>query len=56
MLVVGPAGMSHLTGLLLLSPAVQEAIVLGALATKDKELRKLVRVTAWDAQTARISG
>lgn len=54
MLGVSQARMTHVMGLLLLSPAVQEAILLGVLVTKDKALRELARVTSWDAQTTRI--
>ena len=50
MLGVSQPRMTHLMGLLLLAPAIQEAILLGELAPKDKELRELARLAEWDAQ------
>lgn len=54
MLGVSQPRMTHLMGLLLLAPVIQEAILLGTLAPGDKELRELSRVASWDAQAAQI--
>jgi hypothetical protein len=53
MLGVSQPRMTHLMGLLLLAPAIQEAILLGELVPKDKELRALARVAEWAEQRAR---
>ncbi len=50
MLGVSQPRMTHLMGLLVLAPAIQEAILVGELAPKDKELRALARVAGWRAQ------
>ena len=50
MLGVSQPRMTHLMGLLLLAPAIQEAILLGELAPKDKGLRELARLASWNAQ------
>ena len=44
MLGVSQPRMTHLMGLLLLAPTIQEAILLGEIAPKDKDLRELARV------------
>ena len=54
MLGVSQPRMTHLMGLLLLAPAIQEAILVGEIAPKDKELRKLARLLEWQAQERRI--
>ncbi len=43
---------THLLGLTLLSPELQEAILLGDAAPGDKELRAVARESAWEAQGA----
>ena len=45
---------TRLMGLMLVAPAIQEAILLGKVAPKDKELRVLARLPAWQAQGASI--
>ena len=50
MLGVSQPRMTHLMGLLLLAPAIQEAILLCETAPEDKELRGLARTAKWDAQ------
>lgn len=54
MLGVSQPRMTHLMGLLLLAPAIQEAILLGKIAPTDKELRELSRVASWETQAAQI--
>jgi hypothetical protein len=48
--------MTHLMGLLLLAPDIQQAILLGELAFGDKELRALSRIADWGEQKARVAG
>jgi len=55
MLDVSQPRMTHLMGLLLLAPAIQEAILLAELAPKDKEMRELVRMAEWEAQVLRAA-
>ncbi len=50
MLGVSQPRMTHLMGLLLLAPAIQEAILMGHVGPGDKELRRLARMAEWDAQ------
>ena len=50
MLGVSQPRMTHLMGLVLLAPAIQEAILVGEIAPKDKELRELARVAEWAKQ------
>ena len=50
MLGVSQPRMTHLMGLLLLAPAIQEAILLGEAAPRDKELREMARIAEWEAQ------
>ena len=45
--------MTHLMGLVLLAPRIQEAILLGKVAPKDKDLRDLARIAEWQAQIDR---
>ena len=52
MLGVSQPRMTHLMGLLLLAPAIQEAILVGEAAPKDKELRELARVAEWEGQVS----
>ena len=54
MLSVSQPRMTHLMGLLLLAPKIQEAILTGKVAPKDKELRELARLPEWDAQESWI--
>ena len=56
MLGVSQPRMTHLMGLLLLAPAIQEAILAGELAPKDKELRGLARVAEWETQESAMRG
>ena len=46
--------MTMLMGLVLLSPAIQEAILMGKMAPKDKELRELARVAEWREQESSV--
>jgi hypothetical protein len=46
--------LTHLTGLLLLAPEIQAAILLGELTFGDKELRALARITDWGEQMASV--
>ena len=50
MLSVSQPRITHLMGLLLLSPAIQEEILLGRIAPSDKELRRMARVADWAEQ------
>ena len=50
MLAVSQPRITHLMGLLLLSPAIQEEILMGRMAPGDKELRSLARVAEWREQ------
>lgn len=50
MLGVSQPRLTHLMGLLLLAPAIQEAILLGEVMPKDKQLRQMARVAEWDVQ------
>ena len=50
MLGVSQPRMTHLMGLLLLAPAIQEAILMAKVAPKDKELRALARMADWEVQ------
>lgn len=54
MLGVSQPRMTHLMGLLMLSPAIQEAIILGTITPGDKRLRELARLTDWENQAASI--
>ncbi len=49
-LSVSQPRMTHLMSLVLLAPSIQEAILLGKVAPKDKELRELARIAEWDKQ------
>ena len=55
MLGVSQPRMTHLMGLLLLAPAIQEAILVGEVAPRDKELRQLSKVAHWHTQEERVS-
>ena len=46
---------THLMGLLLLAPEVQETILLGELTFGDKELRALARIADWEEQKAAVA-
>ncbi len=54
MLGVSQPRMTHIMSLLLLAPAIQEAILRGEVAPKDKELRALARVAEWRVQETSI--
>ena len=54
MLGVSQPRMTHLMSLLLLAPAIQEAILLAKIAPRDKKLRELARVAAWETQERRF--
>ena len=56
MLGVSQPRMTHLMGLLLLAPVIQEAILVGEMAPKDKELRRLARVAVWRDQESAMRG
>ena len=46
--------LTHLMGLLLLAPQVQEGILLGTLKLGDKQLRRLARIAEWKDQIAAL--
>ncbi len=50
MLAVSQPRITHLMGLLLLSPTIQEEILMGRIAPGDKELRRMARVAVWGEQ------
>jgi len=50
MLGVSQPRVTHLMSLLLLSPAIQEEILMGRIAPGDKELRRMARVAEWRQQ------
>lgn len=50
LLGVSQPRLTHLMGLLLLAPEIQEAVLLEELKFGDKELRALARVPEWDEQ------
>lgn len=54
MLGVSQPRMTHIMGLLLLSPAIQEAILMGEIAPKDKDLREVARIADWKQQATRL--
>ena len=56
MLAVSQPRITHLMGLLLLSPTIQEEILLGRIAPSDKELRRMARVADWGEQVRRGEG
>jgi hypothetical protein len=53
MLAVSQPRITHLMSLLLLSPTIQEEILLGRLAPGDKELRRMALVADWSDQERR---
>ncbi len=50
MLGVSQPRMTMLMGLVLLSPKIQEAILLGCTVPREKMLRKLARLACWEEQ------
>ena len=54
MLGVSQPRVTHLMGMVLLASRIQEALLLGTLAPKDKELRGLARFAEWDAQVSSL--
>jgi hypothetical protein len=55
LLGVSQPRLTHLMGLLLLAPVLQEQILLGTLAPGDKLLRRLTRIADWRDQIAALS-
>jgi hypothetical protein len=55
MLQISQPRLSHVMGLLLLAPAIQEGILLGKLTPGDKQLRRLSRLADWEAQVAALT-
>src|SRR5262245_42124501 len=47
--------LTHLMGLLLLAPELQEAILFGAVMVGDKRLRRMARIAAWSEQLDALS-
>jgi hypothetical protein len=47
--------LTHVMGLLLLAPQLQEAILFGTVTLGDKQLRRLARMAAWPDQLAALS-
>ena len=56
MLAVSQPRITHLMGLLLLSPTIQEEILMGRMAPGDKDLRRMARVADWGEQERRGEG
>ena len=56
LLGVSQPRLTHLMGLLLLAPQIQEAILAGTIAPGDKALRRLARVAEWREQLAMVAG
>lgn len=56
LLGVSQPRLTHLMGLLLLAPQIQEAILAGTTAPGDKVLRRLARVAEWREQLAMVAG
>ena len=56
LLGVSQPRLTHLMGLLLLAPQIQEAILAGTIAPGDKALRRLARVAEWKEQLAMVAG
>ncbi len=50
MLGVSQPRVTHLMSLLLLSPTIQEEVLMGRIAPGDKELRRMARVAEWRQQ------
>jgi hypothetical protein len=55
LLGVSQPRLTHLMGLLLLAPTIQEAILAGTIAPGDKALRRLARVAEWREQLAMLA-
>lgn len=55
LLQVSQPRLTHLMALRMLSPAIQEAILLGELTFGDKELRVLSRILDWEEQKAWVA-
>lgn len=55
LLGVSQPRLTHLMGLLLLAPEIQESIVFGELVFGDKELRVLARIPDWSEQKAWVA-
>ena len=56
MLAVSQPRVTHLMGVLLLSQAIQEEILMGRMAPGDKERRRMARVAVWGEQSRRGEG
>ena len=55
LLSVSQPRLTHLMGLLLLAPQVQEAMLFGTVKLGDKQLRRLSRIAEWPEQLAALS-
>ena len=55
LLNVSQPRLTHLMGLLLLAPQIQEGILFGTVKLGDKQLRQLARIAGWPEQLAAIS-
>lgn len=56
LLGVSQPRLTHLMGLLMLAPQIQDAILLGKLDLGDKVLRRLARVAEWREQLTMVAG
>ncbi|MFN7591333.1 MAG: hypothetical protein ACK5UQ_22890 [Planctomycetota bacterium] len=56
LLGVSQPRLTHLMGLLLLAPQIQDAILAGTIAPGDKTLRRIARVADWREQLALLAG
>ena len=54
LLGVSQPRLTHLLSLTMLGPQLQEAILSGAIAPGDKELRRLARIASWREQLAAL--
>ena len=54
LLGVSQPRLTHLMGLLLLAPQIQEAVLFGTVTLGDKQLRRLARIAAWPEQLASL--
>jgi len=55
LLGVSQPRVTHVMGLVLLAPQIQEAILFGTLTLTDKQLRRMARIAAWTEQLAAIA-
>jgi hypothetical protein len=56
LLGVSQPRLTHLMGLLLLAPSIQERILFGEIEPGDKVLRRVTRSASWEEQIATLGG